>query len=180
MQGHAVSGFRERIARIGDLVCGDFRSIRSKNPLTVSSPEWFVKSAKLLSIREIRGKKEKLMARNTVAIMMRKAPYGSVYTAEGFRSIMGVGVFEMDVRPVFVDDGVYALVKGQDGAALDVKALGDGWGMLEDFGVKTLYVHGPSLVERGLTPTDLTTNVIVLDDAGLAALLADSGAVLPF
>ena len=120
------------------------------------------------------------MARNTVAIMMRKAPYGSVYTAEGFRSIMGVGVFELDVRPVFVDDGVYALVKGQDGAALDVKALGDGWGMLEDFGVKTLYAHGPSLAERGLTPADLTTDVTVLDDAGLAALLADSGAVLPF
>lgn len=120
------------------------------------------------------------MARNTVAVLMRKAPYGSVYTAEGFRSIMGVGVFELDVRPVFVDDGVYALVRGQDGADLDMKSLDEGWGMLEDFGVEILYVHGPSLTERGLTPEDLTVDVSILDDAGLAALLTDSGAVLPF
>ena len=58
---------------------------------------------------------------NKVAVLMRKAPYGSVYTAEGFRSIMGVGVFELNIAVVFVDDGVYALIKGQDPSALDMK-----------------------------------------------------------
>ena len=48
---------------------------------------------------------------NQVAVLMRKAPYGSVYTAEGFRSMMGIGVFEMDISAIFVDDGVYALIK---------------------------------------------------------------------
>ena len=115
-----------------------------------------------------------------VAVLMRKAPYGSVYAAEGFRSIMGVGVFEMDISVVFVDDGVYTLVKGQDPAKLDMKPLGEGFPMLPDFDVTKFYVHDRSLSERGLTPDDLVMDVEVLDDAGVAQVLQSCGIVLPF
>jgi tRNA 2-thiouridine synthesizing protein C len=111
---------------------------------------------------------------------MRKAPYGTVYTAEGFRSMMGIGVFEMDISVLFVDDGVYALVKGQDPAALDMKPLGDGFPMLSDFGVSKFYVHSGSLEERGLAPEDLVMDVEVVDDAGAAQVLESVGPVLPF
>jgi tRNA 2-thiouridine synthesizing protein C len=117
---------------------------------------------------------------NSVAILMRKAPYGSVYTAEGFRSMMGIGVFEMDISVVFVDDGVYALVKGQDPAELDMKPLGDGFPILEDFGVSKFYAHDGSLAERGLTPDDLVMEVDIVDDAGVARILESSGPVMPF
>jgi tRNA 2-thiouridine synthesizing protein C len=117
---------------------------------------------------------------NTVAILMRKAPYGSVYTAEGFRSMMGIGVFEMDISVVFVDDGVYALVKGQDPGALDMKPLGDGFPMLEDFGVTKFFVHAESLTERGLSPDDLVMEVETLDAAGVARVLEAAGLVMPF
>jgi len=117
---------------------------------------------------------------NKVAVLMRKAPYGSVYTAEGFRSIMGIGVFEMDVCVVFVDDGVYALVKGQNPAGLDMKPLGEAFPMLPDFGVTRFYVHDRSLSERGLTPDDLVMGVELVGDAGVARLLESGGVVLPF
>ena len=117
---------------------------------------------------------------NTVAVLMRKAPYGSVYTAEGFRSMMGIGVFEMDVNVVFVDDGVYALVKGQNPEALDMKPLGDGFSMLPDFGVTKFYVHDQSLSERALTADDLVIDVEIVNDADVARLLESSGIVLPF
>jgi tRNA 2-thiouridine synthesizing protein C len=117
---------------------------------------------------------------NTVAVLMRKAPYGSVYAAEGFRSIMGIAVFEMDISVVFVDDGVYALVKGQDPAGLDMKPLGEGFPMLGDFGVSKFYVHDQSLRERGLAPEDLVLDVEMLNDAGVARVLESSGVVLPF
>jgi len=117
---------------------------------------------------------------NKVAVLMRKAPYGSVYAAEGFRSIMGTGVFEMDISVVFVDDGVYALVKGQNPAGLDMKPLGEGFPMLPDFGVTKFYVHDRSLSERGLAPDDLVMDVEVVDDAGVAHVLKSCGIVLPF
>jgi tRNA 2-thiouridine synthesizing protein C len=117
---------------------------------------------------------------NKVAVLMRKPPYGSVYTAEGFRTIMGIAVFEMDIAVLFVDDGVYALVKNQDPAKLDMKPLGDGFPMLSDFGVTQFYVHDQSLAERGLTLGDLVVPVQVVDSLQIAAILQDCGKVLPF
>jgi tRNA 2-thiouridine synthesizing protein C len=115
-----------------------------------------------------------------VAVLMRKAPYGSVYTAEGFRAVMGIGIFEMDVALAFVDDGVYALVKDQDPEKLDMQPLGEGFPMLPEFGVDEFYVHQPSLEARGLSVDDLVMDVQLLDDAGLAKLLAECGTVMPF
>jgi len=117
---------------------------------------------------------------NKAVVLMRKAPYGSVYTAEGLRSVMGIGIFEMDVALVFVDDGVYALVKEQNPEKLDMQPLGEGFPALPEFGVEKFYVHRPSLEARGLSASDLVLAVEMVDDAGLAELLAAHGAVLPF
>jgi len=115
-----------------------------------------------------------------VAILMRKAPYGSVYTAEGFRSVMGIGVFEMDATLIFVEDGVYTLVKDQNPEKLDMQPLGEGFPMLPEFGVNQFYVHQPSLEERGLAVDDLVMEVQLIDNAGLAKLLAEYDTVLSF
>jgi tRNA 2-thiouridine synthesizing protein C len=117
---------------------------------------------------------------DSVAILMRKAPYGSVYTAEGFRTIMGIAVFEMDISIVFVDDGVFALLKDQDPTQFDIKPLGDGFPMLRDFDVEKFYVHDESLSERGLTPDDLVTEAEIVDGTQIAAILESAGKVLPF
>jgi tRNA 2-thiouridine synthesizing protein C len=117
---------------------------------------------------------------NSVAILMRKAPYGSVYTAEGFRTIMGIAVFEMDISVVFMDDGVFALLKDQDPDKFDMKPLGDGFPMLKDFDVENFYVHDVSLSERGLTAEDLVLEAEIVDGAQIAAILENAGTVLPF
>jgi tRNA 2-thiouridine synthesizing protein C len=115
-----------------------------------------------------------------VAVLMRKAPYGSVYTAEGFRTIMGIAVFEMDIDVVFLDDGVYALAKGQNPEKLDMKPLGDGFPMLGDFGVSKFYVHDEALAERGLAADDLVVPAKVVGSTEIAKILEEAGKVLPF
>jgi tRNA 2-thiouridine synthesizing protein C len=115
-----------------------------------------------------------------VTILMRKAPYGSVYSAEGYRAIMALGVFEMEVRVVFLDDGVYVLLKGQDPSQLEMKPLGDGFPMLSEFDVDQFYVHAPSLAERGLSADDLVIGAELLDDAGISDIIQEGDAVLPF
>ena len=117
---------------------------------------------------------------NQVAVLMRKAPYGTVYTAEGLRTLMGIGVFEMDISVLYVDDGVYALVKGQDPQALDMKPLGDAFPTLGEFGVNKFYVHDVSLAERGLTRGDLVMDAEVVDGARIAEIMAGCGKVVPF
>jgi tRNA 2-thiouridine synthesizing protein C len=111
---------------------------------------------------------------------MRNAPYGSVYTTEGFRTLMGIAVFEMDISVVFVDDGVYALVDGQTPDKLDMKPLGDGFPMLTEFGVDRFYVHDGSLAERGLSTDDLVMDAEVVGGEEIARILESAGKVLPF
>lgn len=115
-----------------------------------------------------------------VIVMLRKAPYGSVYSAEAFRTIMGVAVFEMDICVVFADDGVYTLLKNQNPEKLDMKPLGDGFPMLKDFNVNRFVVHKESLMERGLSVEDLVLDVEIVNNKKLAEIIDEYGRVLPF
>ena len=115
-----------------------------------------------------------------VVVLLRKAPYGRVYTAEAFRTIMGIAVFELDICVVFMDDGVFALAKNQDPEKLDMKPLGDGFPMLKDFNVNRFVVHDQSLAERGLTTDDLVMDVEVADASQIADIFETYSKVLPF
>lgn len=115
-----------------------------------------------------------------VIVMLRKAPYGSVYSAEAFRTIMGVAVFEMDICVALIDDGVYVLVKAQNPEKLDMKPLGDGFPMLKDFNVNRFVVHSESLAERGLQAEDLVLDAEIVDSKGFAEIISEYGRVLPF
>jgi tRNA 2-thiouridine synthesizing protein C len=117
---------------------------------------------------------------NKVAVLLRKAPYGRVYTAEAFRTIMGIAVFEMDICVVFMDDGVYALMKNQDPEKLGMKPLGDGFPMLKDFNVNRFVVHDQSLADRGLSPTDLVMEVEVASGKQISKIFEEYSKVLPF
>ena len=61
-----------------------------------------------------------------------------------------------------------------------MKPLGAGFPMLTEFDVNKFYVHEASLTERGLTRDDLVMDVDLLDDAGIAQVLAGCSAILPF
>lgn len=115
-----------------------------------------------------------------VVVLLRKAPYGRVYTAEAFRTIMGVAVFEMDICVVFMDDGVFALMKNQDPERLDMKPLGDGFPMLKDFNVNRFVVHDQSLTDRGLNPDDLVLDVEIANGEQIARIFEEYGKILPF
>lgn len=117
---------------------------------------------------------------NSVIVLLRKAPYGSVYTAEAFRTIMGIAVFEMDICVVFMDDGVYSIIKNQSPAKLDMKPLGEGFPMLKDFNVNKFVVHDESLSERGLSADDLVMDVEIKNSQEISDLMLAYGKVLPF
>jgi tRNA 2-thiouridine synthesizing protein C len=117
---------------------------------------------------------------NKVVILLRKAPYGSIYTAEAYRTMMGIGIFEMDICVVLVDDGVYTLVKDQRPGKLDMKPLGDGFPMLQEFNVNRFVVHDESLAERGLTKEDLVLDVELANNSQISEIFNTYGKVLPF
>ena len=110
----------------------------------------------------------------------RKPPYGTVYALESLEVVLIAATFDQDVSLVFVDDGVWELVKGQDTAGIGIKNHSKTYRALEGYDVEKLYVERESLEARGLSPDDLVVPVEVLSSAEMADLMAEQDVVLSF
>ncbi len=108
----------------------------------------------------------------------RKAPYGTVYALESLEMVLIAAAFDQDVSVVFMDDGVYQLKKDQDTAAINMKNFSPTYRALDDYDVEKIFVDKSSMDQRGLTEDDLIIPVEVLDQAQLAALMAEQEVIL--
>jgi tRNA 2-thiouridine synthesizing protein C len=110
----------------------------------------------------------------------RRPPYGTIYALESLEVVLIAATFDQDVSLVFVDDGVYELLKGQNSKAIGIKNFSPTYRALEGYDVEKLFVERESLEARGLTEKDLLVPVEVLSSAALAALMAEQDVVLSF
>jgi tRNA 2-thiouridine synthesizing protein C len=110
----------------------------------------------------------------------RKAPYGTVYALEGLEVVLISAAFDQDVSLVFLDDGVYELVKGMNTKELEVKNFSPTYRALEGYDIEKLYVERESLAARGLSEENLVVPVEVLSAAQLAELMSQQDVVISF
>ena len=75
----------------------------------------------------------------------RKAPYGSIYALESLEVVLITATFDQDVSLVFIDDGVYELVKGQQTKGIGIKNFSPSYRALDGYDVEKLYVDQASL-----------------------------------
>ena len=85
----------------------------------------------------------------------RRAPYGTIYAWESLEVVLIAAAFEQEVSLMFVDDGVFELVKGQDTSEIGMKNFSPTYRTLGDYEVRHMYVDKASLEARGLTADDL-------------------------
>ena len=124
----------------------------------------------------------------------RRAPYGTIYAWESLEVVLIGAAFDQEVSLMFVDDGVYPLVKGSDTSESDMKNFMPTYRTLGDYGVRHMFVDKASLEARGLTQDDLievawedweteeeVDNIVELVETDQAAqLLSDSDVVFSF
>ena len=110
----------------------------------------------------------------------RRAPYGTSYALEGLEATLAAGAFNQDVSVVFMDDGVFALQRGQDTSSAGLKNFSRTWGALESCGVEKVYVERESLEQRGLRAQDLMLSVRIIDAQALGALMEKQHVLLHF
>lgn len=113
-------------------------------------------------------------------IVNRKAPYGTIYALESLEVVLIAATFDQDVSLVFIDDGVYELVKGQQTKGIGIKNFSPSFRALEDYDVEKLFVDQASLEQRGLTQSDLLVPVAVLDARQMGTLMAEQDVILSF
>ena len=110
----------------------------------------------------------------------RKPPYGTVYALESLEVVLIAATFDQDVSLVFVDDGVWELVKGQDTAGIGIKNHSKTYRALEGYDIEKLYVERESLEARGLSEANLLVPVEVLTSAELSALMGQQDVIISF
>ena len=110
----------------------------------------------------------------------RKAPYGTIYALESLEVVLITATFDQDVSLVFVDDGVYELVKGQQTKDIGIKNFSPSYRALDGYDVEKLYVDKQSLEQRGLTESDVLVPVEVLDAKAMGELMAEQDVILSF
>jgi tRNA 2-thiouridine synthesizing protein C len=115
-----------------------------------------------------------------VMFVNRKAPYGTIYALESLEVVLITATFDQDVSLVFMDDGVYELLKGQNTKAVGIKNFSPTYRALDGYDVEKLYVERESLEARGLSEDQLLVDVEVLSSAQMGELMAEQDVVLSF
>ena len=103
-----------------------------------------------------------------------------VYALESLEVVLITATFDQDVSLVFIDDGVYEIVKGQNPKGIGIKNHAPTYRALDGYDVEKLYVERESMQARGLTEDDLLVDVEVLSSAEMADLMAEQDVVLSF
>ena len=120
------------------------------------------------------GKVKKFMFVN------RRAPHGTIYALESLEVVLIAATFDQDVSLVFLDDGVYELLKGQNTRAIGIENFSPTYRALDGYDVEKLYVERESLDARGLSEDQLLVDVEVLSSAQMGELMAQQDVVLSF
>ncbi len=113
-----------------------------------------------------------------VVVLLTKAPYGRVHVPEGLRAARGVaaGFDRHDVTAVFTDDAVYAARESVDRQALNMP--GHVADLLEENG--EMVVDAAAMAERGVSEELIASDVDVLSDDKVTALIRDADHNLTF
>ena len=115
-----------------------------------------------------------------VLVLFRSGPHGGGGARAGLDAALAALAFDHALSALFVGDGVFALVAGQDTEAIGSKPTAPGFRALPHHGAERVGVIETDLAARGLATCDLALAVETLDAAHARAWLAESDVVLAF
>lgn len=111
----------------------------------------------------------------SVVVLFRNAPYGTVFNAEGFRVCTGLTALDVETHAVFMDDAVYTILKGQTPEEIHMANLSRAIDPMIEFEV-SVYVVKESLEERGINEDELIEKdeVQLISKRELSKLIAET------
>ena len=116
--------------------------------------------------------------KQTISLIARRAPYGSDGARQTLDIAFAAAVFEQPLNYIFIGDGVFQLVAGQNSVEISSKPQGAALETLELYGINEVFVHSESLLNRGLTESHLVCSANLIEDCALKQLIAESTYVI--
>ncbi len=115
----------------------------------------------------------------SISIILRKPPYGTVDAPEAIRHALGAVTEELPVQLILVDGGVHAARKGQDTGTTGYLSAEEGIRDCLDMGA-AVYVERQSLEAAGIAVSDLIDGVTIASQTEIAAAMKGSGTTMIF
>lgn len=97
-----------------------------------------------------------------ILLISRQAPYGKSTAKEAVDVALAASVYDQDIGILFIDDGVFQLLKNQQSQHVDQKNIASILPALALYGIEKIYVHQESLDARTIKIDEL-----ILDDLQL-------------
>lgn len=110
--------------------------------------------------------------------LLRQSPYATPLAREALDMALAFAAFDQHIQLVFLGDGVYQLVKGQDTQNLGIKNIGKTLDALAMYDINDVYVCQTSLAGRGLNPQDLSIDAKEISAADIAKLIEHADKVV--
>ena len=107
----------------------------------------------------------------------RSAPYGTNRPQLCLDMALATAVFEQEVNYLFMGDGVYQLVSGQNAEGIASKTLGNAMETLDLYGIDNVLVEHEALSSRCLSEKDLLLPVKLVESVDIQSLLQSSDCV---
>lgn len=118
--------------------------------------------------------------RDTLLIVIRSAPHDGIRLRESLDVLLVGAVFGRPVVPLFMGQGVLALLPGQQPGAPGQKSTLPIIQMLEMYDIDTLYLPDDDAKRQGLSPPDFVAGARMLDAGQVQSLFHDARHVLTF
>lgn len=116
---------------------------------------------------------------NSISIILRRPPYGSVEASEAIRHALGGKTEDMDVNLILLDNGVYVARKGQNISGTGYLCAEDGIRDCIDMGV-SVYADMLSVINAHLRTEDMVEGIIFAEGSRIADAIGDSEITMIF
>lgn len=94
--------------------------------------------------------------------------------------MLTTAAFEQDISVIFMEDGVYQLLKNQNSEEIGLKNISPAFPALDIYDIKKIMIEQSSLTIRGLSLDDLLFSVEAVDAVKVAQLMEDADQVFNF
>ena len=115
-----------------------------------------------------------------ICIISTRPPYGSTAAKDALDTALVTASYDQETSLLFLGDGIYQLIEGQQPEGLPQKNPGAMLQALEMYGIEEVRLCREDMIERGLQECDLTIAVQFLERSAIGDWLAQQDRVFNF
>jgi tRNA 2-thiouridine synthesizing protein C len=116
-----------------------------------------------------------------ILFISRKAPYGNSLPREALDALLAASAYDQELSLLFMDDGVFQLMKNQHSISIRQKNMASSLQALELYEIENIYCLADSLIQRGLDKADLIFDKIkLIDNIAVHELMSQQDQLISF